>query len=41
MDLHARKRTRVVYDMRKLEQVNETFEEVEKGTVPARLVFTF
>ncbi|BDG03172.1 alcohol dehydrogenase AdhP [Anaeromyxobacter oryzae] len=40
-ELHARKRTRVVYDIRKLEQVNESFEEVEKAKVPARLVFTF
>jgi D-arabinose 1-dehydrogenase-like Zn-dependent alcohol dehydrogenase len=30
----------VVYATRKLEQVNEAFEEVEKAQVPARLVFT-
>jgi propanol-preferring alcohol dehydrogenase len=41
MELHARKRTRVIYETRKLEQVNEAFEEVEKAKVPARLVFTF
>ncbi len=41
MELHARKRTRVVYETRQLEQVNEAFEEVEKALVPARLVFTF
>lgn len=41
MDLHARKRTRVVYETRKLEQVNDAFEEVEKAKVPARLVFAF
>jgi propanol-preferring alcohol dehydrogenase len=41
MELHARKRTRVVYETRQLEQVNDAFEEVEKAMVPARLVFTF
>ncbi len=40
-ELHARKRTQVVYETRKLEQVNHCFEEVEKAQVPARLVFTF
>jgi len=37
--LHALGRTRVVRETRKLEQVNECFEEVEKGQVKARLVF--
>ncbi len=41
MELHGRKRTRVVYETRQLEQVNEAFEEVEKAMIPARLVFTF
>jgi propanol-preferring alcohol dehydrogenase len=41
MELHARKRTRVVYETRQLEQVNDAFEEVEKAMVPARLVFSF
>ena len=31
----------MVYETRKLEQVNQCFEEVEKAQVPARLVFTF
>jgi alcohol dehydrogenase, propanol-preferring len=37
--LHALGRTRVVRETRSLEQVNECFEEVEKGQVKARLVF--
>jgi alcohol dehydrogenase, propanol-preferring len=37
--LHAQGRTRVVRETRSLEQVNECFEEVEKGQVKARLVF--
>lgn len=41
LELHAKKRTRVVYATRKLEQVNEAFQEVEKAQVPARLVFAF
>jgi propanol-preferring alcohol dehydrogenase len=41
MELHGRKRTRVVYETRQLDQVNDAFEEVEKAKVPARLVFTF
>jgi propanol-preferring alcohol dehydrogenase len=41
LDLHARKRTRVVYETRKLEDVNACFDEVEHAKVPARLVFTF
>ncbi len=37
--LHAAGRTKVVYDTRRLEQVNESFEEVLSGRVDARLVF--
>ena len=40
-DLHARKRTRVIYEKRHLEDVNRCFEEVEQAKVPARLVFGF
>ncbi|HEY3365125.1 MAG TPA: alcohol dehydrogenase AdhP [Symbiobacteriaceae bacterium] len=38
-ELHALGKTHVNYEKRKLEQVNECFEEVEKGHVKARLVF--
>ncbi|MEM8531666.1 MAG: alcohol dehydrogenase AdhP [Chloroflexota bacterium] len=38
-ELHAAGKTRVMYETRKLEQVNESFKEVENGTVKARLVF--
>lgn len=37
--LHAQGRTRVVAETRRLEDVNECFEEVLAGKVPARLVF--
>lgn len=37
--LHARGRTRVVVQTRRLEDVNACFEEVLAGRVPARLVF--
>lgn len=37
--LHAQGRTRVVAETRRLEDVNECFEEVLAGRVPARLVF--
>jgi len=37
--LHALGRTRVVRETRRLEDVNECFEQVEKGEVKARLVF--
>jgi propanol-preferring alcohol dehydrogenase len=37
--LHAEGRTTVVRETRQLEQVNEAFEQVEKGGVDARLVF--
>jgi propanol-preferring alcohol dehydrogenase len=39
--LHAEGRTRVVRETRKLEEVNESFEQIEKGEVDARLVFDF
>jgi propanol-preferring alcohol dehydrogenase len=38
-DLHARGLTRVVTETRRLEDVNDCFEEVLAGEVPARLVF--
>ncbi|MGN6131440.1 MAG: zinc-binding dehydrogenase, partial [Nocardioidaceae bacterium] len=37
--LHAQGRTRVVAEPRRLEEVNDCFEEVLAGKVPARLVF--
>lgn len=37
--LHAAGKTKVVYETRKLDDVNECFHEVEEGRVPARLVF--
>lgn len=37
--LHAQGRTRVVAEARRLEDVNECFDEVLAGRVPARLVF--
>jgi propanol-preferring alcohol dehydrogenase len=37
--LHAAGRTRVVYQVRKLDDVNTCFEEVLAGRVPGRLVF--
>ena len=39
--LHAEGRTRVVRETRQLDQVNESFEQIEKGAVDARLVFDF
>jgi alcohol dehydrogenase, propanol-preferring len=38
-ELHASGRTQVVHETRSLEQVNEAFEEIEKGAIDARLVF--
>jgi alcohol dehydrogenase, propanol-preferring len=38
-ELHAQGLTRVVRETRRLEQVNEAFDEVLHGAVPARLVF--
>ena len=40
-ELHADGRTEVVTESRKLEQVNESFEQILKGEVDARLVFDF
>ncbi len=40
-ELHAQGRTRVVRETRQLDQVNESFEQIEKGEVDARLVFDF
>jgi propanol-preferring alcohol dehydrogenase len=37
--LHAEGRTQVVRESRQLEQVNESFEQLEKGAIDARLVF--
>ena len=39
--LHQEGRTRVVRETRQLEDVNDAFEEIEKGDVDARLVFDF
>ncbi len=38
-ELHSYGKTRVISETRRLESVNESFEEVEKGQVTARLVF--
>jgi propanol-preferring alcohol dehydrogenase len=40
-ELHADGRTEVVTESRQLEQVNESFEQIQKGEVDARLVFDF
>lgn len=40
-ELHAAGRTRVIAESRRLEQVNESFDEVLAGDVAARLVFRF
>lgn len=37
--IHAQGRTRVIRETRRLEEVNDCFEEVEKGNVKARIVF--
>jgi alcohol dehydrogenase, propanol-preferring len=37
--IHAQGRTRVIRETRRLDEVNECFEEVEKGHVKARIVF--
>ena len=39
--LHAAGRTRVVAQLRRLDDVNDCFDEVLSGNVPARLVFDF
>jgi propanol-preferring alcohol dehydrogenase len=38
-ELHAAGKTRVMLETRRLEQVNECFDEILRGDVPARLVF--
>lgn len=40
-ELHARGRTRVVAEVRKLEEVNEAIDDVLAGRAPARIVFRF
>jgi alcohol dehydrogenase, propanol-preferring len=37
--IHAQGRTRVIRETRKLDEVNECFEQVEKGQIKARIVF--
>jgi len=37
--IHGQGRTRVIHETRKLDDVNDCFEEVEKGQVKARIVF--
>ena len=37
--IHAQGRTRVIRETRQLAEVNESFEDVEKGNVKARIVF--
>lgn len=39
--LHVEGRTRVVRESRRLEDVNESFEQIQKGGIDARLVFDF
>ena len=39
--LHAEGRTRIVRETRRLAEVNEAFEQIEKGKIDARLVFDF
>jgi alcohol dehydrogenase, propanol-preferring len=40
-ELHDDGRTRVVRETRQLDDVNEAFEQIEKGAVDARLIFDF
>jgi len=40
-ELHAAGKTKVFYETRKLETVNECFDDILKGKVTARLVFDF
>lgn len=40
-ELHAAGRTRVVYDIRRLDDINAAVDEVVHGRIPARLVFDF
>ena len=37
--IHAQGRTRVIHEVRKLDEVNHCFQDVEKGQVKARIVF--
>jgi propanol-preferring alcohol dehydrogenase len=39
--LHAEGRTKVVRETRRLDDVNRSFDQIEKGEVDARLVFDF
>ena len=41
VELHVDGRTEVVTESRQLEEVNESFEQIQKGEVDARLVFDF
>ena len=38
-ELHAAGRTRVIREERPRDEVNEAIEEVDRGEVPARIVF--
>ena len=40
-ELHKRGRTRVIYETRKLDEINDAFSRVEHQLVPARVVITF
>ncbi len=40
-ELHKRGRTRVIYETRKLDEINDAFSRVENQLVPARVVITF
>ncbi len=40
-ELHAEKKTRVIGESRRIDQVNDAIGQVLSGKVPARLVFTF
>jgi propanol-preferring alcohol dehydrogenase len=37
--LHAAGKTKVIYETRHLDDVNQCFKEIEEARVPARLVF--
>ncbi len=39
--LHSEGRTRIIREARRLDEVNTSFEQIEKGQVDARLVFDF
>lgn len=38
-ELHPAGKTHAIYETRTLEDVNQSFEEIEQGRIPARLVF--